>query len=166
MVLEEAKRVGGIITDADEETLKQAQKLHRKATMGGWVRRLIGFLSGIDRSLADLNSLRYSAVLLGWSYVGVQEIAIDQVVGSEGFCDEFDRGFYPRPGHDELRWLEIAIGYLSGSRMPVIEIVQVDSMYYAQTGQYQLSVARAQGKKMITAYVTSWDVQGKVYALI
>jgi hypothetical protein len=50
--------------------------------------------------------------------------------------------------------------------MPVIEIVQVDSMYYAQTGQYQLSVARAQGKKMITAYVTSWDVQGKVYALI
>jgi hypothetical protein len=166
VVLEEAKRVGGIITDVDEETLRQAQKLHRKARMWSWARRCIGSLSGIDRSLADLNSLRYSAVLLGWSYVGVQEVAIDRVVGSEGFCDEFDSRFYPLPGHDELRWLETAIGYLSGSRMPVIETIQVDSVYYAQTGQYQLSVARAQGWKMITAYVTSWDVQDKVYALI
>lgn len=166
IVLEESKRVGGIITDIDEQTLKEAQKLHRKARIWGWVRRFIGSFSGIDRSLADLNSLRYSTVMLGWSYIGIQEIAINQIVGSEGFCTDFDNGFFPLPGHDAVRWLETAIGYLSKSRMPVIETIQVDSVYYAQTGQYQLSVARAQGKKVITAYVTSWDIQNKVLALV
>jgi len=103
---------------------------------------------------------------LGWSYIGVQDIAIDRVVGSEGFCAEFDNRFYPLPGHDAERWLETATGCLSRARMPAIETVQVDSIYYVQNGQYQLSVARAQGKKVIRAYVTSWDVQGKVHAFI
>jgi hypothetical protein len=166
VVLEDLERVSGIIADADEQTLAWARKLHRKACARSWLRRVWSALSGIDRSLLSLDDLRYSVVLLGWSYIGIQEIAIDRVVGSEGFSLEFDNGFYPLPGHDELRWLETAIGCLDGLRMPVIEMVKVDSMYYAQTGQYQLSVARAQGKKVTTAYVTSWDVQGQVHTFI
>jgi len=104
--------------------------------------------------------------LLGWAYIGIQEIVIDRVVGSEGFSKEFDNRFYPLPEHDAVRWVETAVGCLSRLRMPVIEVVQVDSVYYVQTGQYQLSVARAQGKKVISACVTSWDVQGKVHAFI
>jgi hypothetical protein len=165
-VLDDVKRVGGSITEVDEHTLERARKLHRKACLAGRLRRIWGSLTGAERNLLDLENLRSSAALIGWSYIGIEEISIDRVIGSEGFSSDFDKWFFPLPGHDELRWLETAIGCLGGSRMPVIEVVQVDSVYYAQTGQYQLSVARAQGRNLITAYVTSWDIQGKVHAFI
>jgi hypothetical protein len=158
LLTDELDRILGGIADFNERTLECALKLHRKACMQGRLRGIWSSLAGVDRRLMDLNSLRQIATLIGWRYVGMQEIAIDKIVGSEGFCDVFDDAFYPLHGHDEVRWLQTAIGSLSKSELTPIEVVQVDSSFYAQTGQYQISVGRAMGMKSISAFVTSWEI--------
>lgn len=146
------------ITDIDVRTLERARKLHRKACMQGRARGIWSSLAGVERLLLDLNNLRQASTLLDWGYAGMQVIDIDRVVGSEGYCDAFDRGFYPLPGHDVQRWLQAAASALTDTAQAPVEIVQVDSSYYAQTGQYQISVARALGRKQIAAFVTGWDI--------
>jgi hypothetical protein len=158
VVLDGLNRVHGALTGADGKVLIDALKMHRKACKLGRLRRFWGLLAGVDRRLLDLDNVKRSTALIGWSYSGIQDIAIDQIVGSEGLSNVFDSGFYPLQGHDAGRWLETAIGHLEKAMMPVIEIAEVDSRYYAQTGQYHLSVARAQGRKVVSAFITRWEV--------
>ncbi len=158
VLIDELDRIRGTTTDFDERTLDCALKLHRKACMQGRLRSIWSSLAGVERRLMDLNNLRQSTTLIAWRYVGMQEVAIDRIVGSEGFCDVFDDAFYPLRGHDEIRWLQTAAGSLAKSEFPPIEVVQVDSNFYAQTGQYQVSVARALGMKSIAAFVASWEI--------
>lgn len=148
----------GCFKDLDQTALAEALKLHRKACALGWLRRRWGFLFGKDFQLVDLNSITEKKLLLGWGYAGYQEVSIDRIIGSERHSDEFDEAFSPLPPHETERWLYIAVRLLRKEQVPPIEVIQVGSRYFAQSGLYRISVERAMGKKTIKAYVTYWDI--------
>ncbi len=93
---------------------------------------------------------RYSA--------GVQMVAIDQIQGSQGRCRDFDQAFYPLQGHSESRWLRVATARELGIALPLVELVQVGTIYFVRDGHHRISVARAMGQTEIEAEVRVWQV--------
>ena len=146
------------LIEPDDPALPRALELYWKARIRARLRKVWSSFTGSDRGLIDLNSIKIEKFVYSWRYVGVREVQINKIVGSEGLCNIFDRAFYPLRPQDEARWLNVAVSKLNGSHTPPIDLVQIGSRYFAQNGQFHISVARAMGKKVIKAYVTRWDV--------
>jgi hypothetical protein len=135
-----------------------AMRLYRKAKFQAWLGKLKSAVTGYKPFLPDLNEHKKLKLIRGWQYIGIRDIPIQMIVGSEEPCRVFDSEFLPLDDHNRDRWLDIAFAKLNGIAIPPIELIQVPSGYYAQSGHYRISVFRSMGHKIIQAYVTSWDL--------
>jgi hypothetical protein len=90
----------------------------------------------------------------GEKRLGLQSIALDSVVGTVDRGREFDRDFRPTSGRSRQRWENIALAERSGKSMPPIDVYRVGELHFVKDGHHRVSVARAQGRDTIDAYVT------------
>jgi len=88
---------------------------------------------------------------------GAQSISIAQIRGSEGRCQGFDAQFAPLHLQDRRRWVALCYAWLSGVKLPPVELIQVDDVYYVRDGHHRISVARALGQEQIDAEVLQWE---------
>jgi hypothetical protein len=84
---------------------------------------------------------------------GVQEIALDRIVGSVGRYYDFNRAFLPRYSVHQERWSRIDRALRSHLDLPPIDVFQVGDVYFVLDGNHRVSVARANGWKTIRARV-------------
>lgn len=85
-------------------------------------------------------------------YRGVQEIALDLVVGSVGRSHEFTRHFLPL--NDGLRERWIGVDQLARDLgWPPVEVFQVGNVYFTKDGNHRLSVARQMEIPTVEAHV-------------
>ena len=84
--------------------------------------------------------------------IGVQEIAIDQIIGSMGRAHEFDGCFRPR-----TQRLRKVLAQIKAARPDAadtaISVYQVDHAYFVVDGHKRLSLAVAEGREQIDADV-------------
>jgi hypothetical protein len=102
---------------------------------------------------------------LGWAgqrSLGLRSIPLESIVGTVDRSKEFDRRFRPTSGSVRGRWQRIAEAQRRGTDMPPISVYAVGDMHFVKDGHHRVSVARAQGRTHIDAYVT--EVQTKVGA--
>ena len=86
--------------------------------------------------------------------LGLQSIALDSIVGTVDRGREFDRDFRPTSGRSRRRWENIALAERSGKSMPPIDVYRVGELHFVKDGHHRVSVAKAQGRRDIDAYVT------------
>jgi hypothetical protein len=86
--------------------------------------------------------------------LGLQSIALDSIVGSVGRTREFDRSFRPTSNRSRPRWERIADAQRRGRDMPPISVYRIGDLHFVRDGHHRVSVARAQGRDDIDAYVT------------
>jgi hypothetical protein len=86
--------------------------------------------------------------------VGLQTIRLDSIVGTVGRSRDFDRDFRPTSNRTRPRWERIANAQRRGKDMPPISVYRVADMHFVRDGHHRVSVARAQGREDIDAYVT------------
>lgn len=86
--------------------------------------------------------------------IGLQSIPLDSIVGSVGRTREFDRNFRPTSSRTRPRWERIANAQRRGKDMPPISVYRVGDLHFVRDGHHRVSVARAQGRPDIDAYVT------------
>jgi hypothetical protein len=86
--------------------------------------------------------------------LGLRSIALDSIVGSVGRTREFDRSFRPTSSRTRPRWERIANAQRRGQDMPPISVYRVGDLHFVRDGHHRVSVARAQGRPDIDAYVT------------
>jgi hypothetical protein len=86
--------------------------------------------------------------------VGLQTIRLDSIVGTVGRTREFDRSFRPTSNRTRPRWERIANAQRRGEDMPPISAYRIGDMHFVRDGHHRVSVARAQGRDSIDAYVT------------
>ena len=84
--------------------------------------------------------------------MGVQEIAIDDIVGSLGRYNEFDRTFKPKHDFTEDRLRRVAESYYHRGFDP-IEVFKVSNVYFVVDGNHRISVSRAFNIKTIFAHI-------------
>jgi hypothetical protein len=84
---------------------------------------------------------------------GIQNIAIDQIIGSEGRNHDFDNQFWPITEHSRDRWVNIAVAIGSGIPLPPVQLVRTAKGYIVRDGNHRVSVARAFGQEVIEAEI-------------
>lgn len=84
---------------------------------------------------------------------GIQLIAVENIVGSVSDNNNFDDQFNPRNSVSEDRWVNLYIGFVTGSAIPPIDVYKIADEYFVVDGHHRVSVARAIGQIMIEANV-------------
>ena len=121
-------------------------------------------LTGRSRCLLALEEVRQGSHVLTTEQSQLDAetrlVPIDQILGSEGRCGDFDHDFYPLHDRNRGRWLRIAAARRRGTLLPPVDLVQVGDFYFVQDGHHRISVSRALGQPDIEARVTVWQVSG------
>jgi hypothetical protein len=90
----------------------------------------------------------------GERYLGLQVVPLDSIVGTVDRTREFDRRFRPTSRRVRDRWQRVAEAQRRGEAMPPISVYRIGDMHFVEDGHHRVSVARAQGRADIDAYVT------------
>lgn len=129
-------------------------EMFNRALAAGRNHKFFNMLTRRPSHLKDLAS--YQSPMKSGHYVGQQEVALDDIRGTEGRQNDFDDCFHPLTDRTRLRWESIAKAYDAGVSLPPIELIQVGKVYFVRDGHHRISVARALGQTTITANVTVW----------
>jgi hypothetical protein len=91
------------------------------------------------------------------TYVGMEAVPVDRIVGSEGRYRDFNRHFLPRREFLRSRWISIDMAHYKDVPLPPVRIYEVGGVYFVRDGNHRVSVARMRGQTMIDAEVTRLD---------
>jgi len=93
----------------------------------------------------------------GETYVGMEAVPVDSIIGSEGRYRDFNRHFLPRREFLRSRWISIDMAHYNDVPLPPVRIYEVGGVYFVRDGNHRVSVARMRGQMMIDAEVTRLD---------
>ena len=128
------------------------QRVRRRQVMSRLARR-------VARDPGDVDViLPYDEVVaaLGYleeSYVGLQTVPLDAILGTVDRTKGFDRQFRPTTARVRARWERIANAVRRGEPLPPISLFRIGEVYFVRDGHHRVSVARALGRSDIDAYV-------------
>jgi hypothetical protein len=91
----------------------------------------------------------------GETYLGMQAIPIDLIVGSEGRYNDFNQTFMPKHDYLKSRWKSVDKAHYQDISLPPIRLYEIGGVYFVRDGNHRVSVARAKGIENIDAEVTS-----------
>ncbi len=86
--------------------------------------------------------------------LGLRTVALDSIVGTVDKTRDFDRWFRPTSARVRQRWQRIAAAQRRGEPIPPIDVYRVGDLHFVRDGHHRVSVALAQRRSSIDAYVT------------
>lgn len=128
----------------------------RRARLRAWLNQQWARLLGRSRALAELSAIMRETCVSQRHHAGIQAVLIDQIGGTEGRSDDFDRDFNPLNDRARERWTAVFNLWQRGLTLPPVDLIHVNEMYFVRDGHHRVSVARALGQKYIEAVVTEW----------
>jgi hypothetical protein len=108
--------------------------------------------SGRDRLLV-LDEVERRLKPFGRRYLGVCEIPVDALVGTQGRVSSFTRDFRPLLSSSRDRMRSLQDGFAEGLFPPIVA-VKLGETYFVIDGHHRTALARRGGAKMIDADVT------------
>jgi hypothetical protein len=115
---------------------------------------------GKVKSLLTKSSRRLCSLegrLTSGHYLGLLEVPIDQIRGTEGRQSDFDIEFNPLRKASRDRWVGVFNAWMRGIALGSIQLVKVGNIYYVRDGHHRISVARALGQRFIEAEVIYFE---------
>jgi hypothetical protein len=135
-----------------------AVKEYENASTRAFWQEIIGHLRGKPAQLLSFDDVRTRLRLRDESYKGLQNISLNDIVGSVGRYQDFTSSFLPKSAVSVDRWSKIYAETIGALGLPPIEVYQVGAVYFVRDGNHRVSVARALHFKTIQAYVTELEV--------
>lgn len=126
-----------------EKARRRARRSEVSARLTGRANRLIPF-EEIRSELRQQNPL----------YRGVQQIKIDDIIGSVGRYRDFNREFLPLTDTMRERWVTVQ-SLTVAQGWPPIELYKVGDAYFVRDGNHRTAIARQMGNTRIEAHV--WE---------
>lgn len=126
---------------------------YSRARGAAFVNALRSLLRNQSIELLPLSEVRSRIYVRGQRDLGVQEVPLDQIIGSEGRYTDFDRFFLPLTDETEERWKKIGRAYYQDVVLPPIELIKIRDLYFVRDGNHRVSVARMRGQLDIDARV-------------
>ena len=121
-------------------------------------RTVLSWLTQSTNELLPFDEVRKRLPLTGQHYLGLKEITTEDIVGSVGRYQDFDRAFLPRQTTTRARWMSIDEAHLRDVVLPPIEVYKIGSVYFVKDGNHRVSVARERGQHFLDAYVIEIDI--------
>jgi hypothetical protein len=135
-----------------------AQEDFERAYRRGFWRKLSSWLTGQSNELIPFEAVRDRLPLRGQHYIGLQQVKIDQIIGSIGRYRDFDRAFLPRQERTRGRWINIDSAHYEEIILPPVDLFKVGDIYFVRDGNHRVSVARERGQDYVDAHVTEIEV--------
>lgn len=89
------------------------------------------------------------------TYLGMQVIPIEKIVGSEGRYKDFDNQFFPKNTFIKERWEHVDEAVIKDIILPPIKVYELGGLYFVRDGNHRVSVAKSKGVEFIDAEVVS-----------
>ncbi|MFN8454013.1 MAG: hypothetical protein U0401_04950 [Anaerolineae bacterium] len=140
---------------AQQRVARDFEQAHRHA----FVQDMLSLVRYEPVDLLPFETVREKLHLSNKYYLGLQEIPLDQIVGSVGRYEDFTRTFMPRKTATRHRWEQVDSLADSGG-WPPIEVYKVSDTYFVRDGNHRVSVARQLGMETIEAHV--WEYPTRV----
>jgi hypothetical protein len=138
--------------------VETAKSDFESALRTGFWRSLFSWFTQSRNELLPFDEVRKLVPMQGMHEIGLREIPLDQIVGSVGRYNDFDRAFLPRRTETRGRWMSIDAAHLLDVPLPPIEVYKLGSFYFVKDGNHRVSVARRKGAAFIDANVIEIDV--------
>lgn len=136
-----------------EHLLSSARQDFEQAYRKGFLNTILDILRRNPGGLMPFDEVRRRLPLQGQHYLGIREIAVEQIVGSVSRYNDFDRAFLPRQTHTRSRWESVDRAFLQDVILPPIEVYKLGEFYFVRDGNHRVSVARQKGQAFIDAQV-------------
>ena len=103
--------------------------------------------------LLELDEVERRLKPFGRRYLGVREIPLDALVGTDGRVNAFTRDFRPLHAFSRERMRSLATAFGDGAFPPIVT-VKLGETYFVIDGHHRAALARRRGAEMIDADVT------------
>ncbi len=147
------------VTSSESLSYQVALRDFHRARQQAAMRQLMSRLTGKSTDLLAYEAVARELQVLGTKQHGVQEIALDKIVGSVGRYKDFTRDFLPKQDSDADRWARVRAAVTDMRGLSPIEVYQVGEAYFVKDGNHRVSVARQLGTETISAYVTEVETR-------
>jgi hypothetical protein len=145
------RRDTGLPSADAADDFQRARRKQVVSRLARWLRRQA---DDIEVMLPFEDVVRTLGGMEGETYLGVQTIPIDSIVGSFDRTRDFDRRFRPTSSRARFRWEKIDEAQRRGDPMPPIDVYRVGDLHFVRDGHHRVSVAAALGYDVIEAHVT------------
>jgi len=140
--------------------MTSASREWQQARKAAFAQDVLDSLARRPSDLLPFEEVRQHLRLYHKRYRGLQDVPLDQIVGSVGRYRDFTRAFLPRQDGLENRWRRIERLVSSGGGLPPVELFKVGQVYFVHDGNHRVSVARQSKAPSIEAYV--WEYETRV----
>jgi hypothetical protein len=86
--------------------------------------------------------------------LGLQSIALANIVGTVDRARDFDCWFHPRAKVNRQRWIQLALAQRRGEFIPPVDLYRIGELHFVRDGHHRISVALALHLHTIEGYVT------------
>src|ERR671911_2018064 len=92
--------------------------------------------------LLSFDDVRRELVADNRLYRGTKVVEVEQIVGSVGRWDEFDRSFLPARASVGPKWKRIDRAFHRTEDLPPVKLYKLEEAYFVVDGHHRVSVAR------------------------
>lgn len=133
-----------------EITKNDFDKAYQKAMFS----RILSRLKGENNTLLSFDEIMRMLKVKNEVYIGLQCVRIEEIVGSEGRYNDFNKEFLPKRKNLRVRWQRIDEAHYQDIILPPIKLYRLGNAYFVRDGNHRVSVAKEQGREFIDAEVT------------
>jgi hypothetical protein len=132
----------------------------KRARRAAFVQDILAVLTQRPSGLLSFDRVSQRLRLGTMQPLGLQDVPLDQIVGSVGRYRDFSRAFLPRQDHLRERWQRQEQLVRGGYPLPPVDLYKVGEVYFVSDGHHRVSVARQHGWPTIQARV--WEFETPV----
>lgn len=139
------------------QEIKPESREWKLARRAAFVQDVLASLTHRPANLMSFEHVQQKMQLRDVHYLGLQEVRLDQIVGSVGRYTDFTRFFLPRKDILQQRWQQIEHLRASGRQLPPIELYKIGEVYFVRDGNHRVSVARQHEISSLKALVWEYE---------
>ncbi|MEZ4590924.1 MAG: universal stress protein [Chloroflexota bacterium] len=133
-----------------QAALEDFQQARRQAAM----QQLLSRFTGEQTELLSYDDIRQKLKVTNVRERGLQDIPVENIIGSVGRYKDFTRSFLPVSDSASERWARVKAAVSDMTGLPPIEVYQLGDAYFVIDGNHRVSIARQLGAPTISAFVT------------
>lgn len=137
-----------------QQNYMEGMSKFQSARFRAFWQEMLGLVRGKPAELLSFEDIRTRLRLREESYRGLQEVPLDQIVGSVGRYKDFTGNFLPKSAQMQERWSRVYAKANSMAGLPPVELYKIGDMYFVRDGNHRVSVARQLKAETIEAHVT------------
>ncbi|MGB7117328.1 MAG: hypothetical protein WBD56_14385, partial [Anaerolineales bacterium] len=115
------------------------QDFDRAIKKGFW-RKVLTRLTGKTNELLPFEEVRVKLPMRGQHYIGLKQVPIQNIVGSFGRYQDFDRAFLPTQKRTKARWVSINKAHYKQIFLPPVDLFKIGEIFFVKDGNHRVSV--------------------------